>query len=91
MSNSKTYSIRLDSAFIDEYVQACESLPIMFKNQALIKSYMQSIIDLSNNMKLGELSSFGIVHSLNGGLVLVDLNNKVSKILIEEILLDVKE
>lgn len=91
MSVSKTYSVRLDSDFIDDYIQACESLPILFKNQALIKAYMQNIIALSNTVKNGDSSSFGIMHSSNGGLVLVDLNNRVSKILIEEILLNVKE
>lgn len=91
MAISKTYSVRLDSDFIDDYIQACESLPLLFKNQALIKAYMQYVIDLSKTKKNSNSSSFGIMHSLNGGLVLVDLNNKFSKILVEEMLPDVEK
>lgn len=88
---TKTFSIRLESDFIDEFSQAINSLPVLFKSQAVLKSYMQNIIDLSKSLNSSnDVKDFGIVNSKNG-FAIVDLKNKVNKIQISEDIFNVKE
>lgn len=42
---TKMLGLRLDTQLIEDYRNACEGLPIMFKHKSLIESYMQYIID----------------------------------------------
>lgn len=87
---TKTFSIRLESDFIQDFMNALESFPISFKSQSVIKSYMQNIIDLSKSLNEGDLKEFGFVRS-NNGFALVDLENPVNKIQISEDIFNVKE
>lgn len=88
---TKTFSIRLESDFIDEFSQAINSLPVLFKSQGVLKSYMQNIIDLSKSLNSSnDVKDFGIVNSKNG-FAIVDLKNKVNKIQISEDIFNVKE
>lgn len=88
---TKTFSIRLESDFIDEFSQAINTLPVLFKSQSVLKAYMQNIIDLSKSLNSSnDVKDFGIVHS-KSGFAIVDLKNKVNKIQISEDIFNVKE
>lgn len=88
--NTKTFSIRLDSDFIQEFNTALDNFPITFKSQSVIKSYMQNIIDLSKSLNKGNSKEFGFVKS-GSGFAIVDLDNPVNKIKISEDIFNVKE
>ena len=88
---TKTFSIRLESDFIEEFSQAINSLPVLFKSQSVLKSYRHTIIDLSEPLNSSnDVKDFGIVQS-KSGFAIVDLKNKVNKIQISEDIFNVKE
>ncbi len=90
--STKTFSIRLDSEFIEEFTNACNSLPIVFKPQSVVKGYMQSIIDLNNKIiaSSSEIKELGYIPATEG-FTLIDLSCKINKIQVSEDLFNVKE
>ena len=74
-TDSKIYGLRLPVSKIEEFNQACHSLPLLFKPSKLLLSYIDYIISVSNEYKKTGFIKLGFI-GLNENIVLIEMDGK---------------
>lgn len=77
---TKTYSLRLDNDFIEDFKNSVKFLPAPIKHNELIKSYMQTIIDLSKTVHSEKGIKEFLFTTNSKGSVLLNADAKFRKI-----------
>lgn len=83
MSKTKVYGFRMSPQKIEEFEDACHSLPIAFKPNELLRSYVDYIINTSNNYKKTGHVKMGFL-SYDESIVFLNLEGKQTQIEFEE-------
>lgn len=76
---TKVYGFRLPPEKIEEFENACHSLPIVFKPNELLRSYIDYIISTADEYKkTGQIKMGFLSHQSN--IVLLNLEGKQTQI-----------
>lgn len=80
---TKNIGIRTDEERIEAFRQACEDLPLSLNPRKMIESYMDYVIDTSNNYKETGKIKFGFVN-YSGNLILCNLEGQQKYFIFEK-------
>lgn len=83
MSKTKVYGFRIPPQKIKEFEDACQNLPIAFKPNDLLRSYIDYIISTSDNYKKTGHIKMGFL-SYDKSIVLLNLEGKQTNLEFEE-------
>lgn len=84
MAKTKVVGFRVLPEKIQEFEDACNSLPVNFKPTELLRGYMDYIISTANNYKKTGHVKMGFL-SYDKQIVILNLEGKQSEIQFEEV------
>lgn len=83
MSKTKVYGFRMPPEKVQEFEEACQTLPISFKPNELLRGYVDYIINTADNYKKTGHIKMGFL-TYDKSIVLLNLEGKQQQIKFED-------